>query len=487
TFQRYTGQENQLERDEIIANPPDILLTNYVMLELILTRLREQLLLDMTRLRFLVLDELHTYRGRQGADVALLVRRVRDRLTPVGTTLQCVGTSATLASGGSRERQRAEVATMATRLFGCTVLPEHVIGESLKRVTPEVDETTPAFRRSLSEQVKSFDAQIMTSDEEFVRNPLAIWLESAFGVTRQEERLVRSTPRRIAGESESAAQLLQKATDNPDSADFSETHCAEVIKQGLLAGYQRGAFAFRLHQFISKGDTVYATLEQAEQRHITLQPQTYAPGGRERLLFPLVFCRECGQEYYVVRWKDEATLVTREVQDLLHETPPDDGKKPASQRLTGRLGFLFVDADDNWPRDRDGIEGRLPEEWCETVNGKMRLTATGRKHRPLPLYVHPDGTVDADGSDGTPCFFLPASFLHCMHCGVTYSALIRSDFEKLSELSSEGRSTATTILSLSTIRHLRAARQRGEELTILPKMLSFTDNRQDASLQAGHF
>ena len=253
TFQRYTGQENQLERDEIIANPPDILLTNYVMLELILTRLREQLLLDMTRLRFLVLDELHTYRGRQGADVALLVRRVRDRLTPAGTTLQCVGTSATLASGGSRERQRAEVAAMATRLFGCTVLPEHVIGESLKRVTPEVDETTPAFRRSLAERVKSFDSQIITSDEEFVRNPLAIWLESAFGVTRQEERLVRSTPRRIAGESESAAQLLQKMMNNSDSVDFSETQCAEAIKQELLAGYKRGAFAFRLHQFIKIG------------------------------------------------------------------------------------------------------------------------------------------------------------------------------------------------------------------------------------------
>lgn len=493
TFKRYTGQESPSEREKIIADPPDILLTNYVMLELLLTRRRkeilldEQRLLDKTQLRFLVLDELHTYRGRQGADVALLVRRVRNRLTPRGTTLQCVGTSATLASGGTREQQRIEVADMAERLFGCTVLPEHVIGESLKRVTPEVDETNPAFRQSLAERVKNFDPRTITNYEEFSQDPLAIWLESTFGVTRQEERLVRSTPRRIAGEAESAAQLLQQATANSGTAGFAEARYAEAIKQGLLTGYEQGAFAFRLHQFISKGDTVYATLEQADQRHITLQPQMYAPGGRERLLFPLVFCRECGQEYYVVRWKDESTLVTREVQDLLHETPPDDGKKPASQRLTGRPGFLFVDSDDHWPRDRDGIEGRLPEEWYETANGKVRLTTTGRKHRPLPLYVHPNGCVDEEENSGTPCFFLPSSFLYCMHCGVTYSALIRSDFEKLSELSSEGRSTATTILSLSTIRHLRAARQRGEKSTILPKMLSFTDNRQDASLQAGHF
>ncbi len=81
-----------------MANPPDILLTNYVMLELILTRPKEQksLVSNAQGLRFLVLDELHTYRGRQGADVAMLVRRVRNALNAY--QLQCIGTSATLAS-----------------------------------------------------------------------------------------------------------------------------------------------------------------------------------------------------------------------------------------------------------------------------------------------------------------------------------------------------------------------------------------------------
>ncbi len=61
TFARYTGQEKSEERNAIIAQPPDILLTNYVMLELILTRAAEQKLLANAQLRFLVLDELHTY------------------------------------------------------------------------------------------------------------------------------------------------------------------------------------------------------------------------------------------------------------------------------------------------------------------------------------------------------------------------------------------------------------------------------------------
>ena len=89
TFDRYTGQDDQGERRRIAREPPDILLTNFMMLELLMTRqeaLDRQVIGNCAGLRFLVLDELHTYRGRQGADVALLVRRVRERLQPETTT-----------------------------------------------------------------------------------------------------------------------------------------------------------------------------------------------------------------------------------------------------------------------------------------------------------------------------------------------------------------------------------------------------------------
>src|SRR5690606_22381682 len=75
TFARYTGQEGEQRRKELRDNPPDILLTNYVMLELMLTRPgdRKSVIASAKGLDFLVFDELHTYRGRQGADVALPV------------------------------------------------------------------------------------------------------------------------------------------------------------------------------------------------------------------------------------------------------------------------------------------------------------------------------------------------------------------------------------------------------------------------------
>ena len=107
TFARYTGQESPDERRRILADPPDILLTNYVMLELVLTRPdeRKQLVRAAQGLRFLALDELHTYRGRQGADVAMLVRRLRDQCA--ADDLQVIGTSATMSSEGIAGRASA--------------------------------------------------------------------------------------------------------------------------------------------------------------------------------------------------------------------------------------------------------------------------------------------------------------------------------------------------------------------------------------------
>ena len=118
TFARYTGQESQADRDRIRANPPDILLTNYVMLELMLTRPDDRRsLIRMARgLEFLVFDEMHTYRGRQGADVALLIRRVKDACE--AENVQCVGTSATMATEGTSQQRRRAVADVAFQVFG---------------------------------------------------------------------------------------------------------------------------------------------------------------------------------------------------------------------------------------------------------------------------------------------------------------------------------------------------------------------------------
>ena len=94
----------------------------------------------------------------------------------------------------------------------------------------------------------------------------------------------------------------------PTLTGVPEDQCEAAIRETLLKGYQipnrlgRPTFAFRLHQFISKGETVYASPEEEGERKVTLQYQQYVPGSdRKRVLLPLAFCRECGQEYYLVR------------------------------------------------------------------------------------------------------------------------------------------------------------------------------------------
>ena len=137
TFARYTGQESDPRREEIRALKPDILLTNFMMLELLMTRqnaLDQAVIGNAQGLDFIVLDELHTYRGRQGADVAMLVRRLRDRLCPNHVPV-CIGTSATMVSDDIAEDRPAAVALVASRLFGMPLSADAVIDESLERAT----------------------------------------------------------------------------------------------------------------------------------------------------------------------------------------------------------------------------------------------------------------------------------------------------------------------------------------------------------------
>ena len=109
-----------------------------MMLELLLTRQSDhdrQVIENCEGLEFLVLDELHTYRGRQGADVAMLVRRVRERLESPERPVRCIGTSATMASEGDEASRQAAVAGVATKLFATPIAASSIVTETLERST----------------------------------------------------------------------------------------------------------------------------------------------------------------------------------------------------------------------------------------------------------------------------------------------------------------------------------------------------------------
>jgi len=107
-----------LSREEMQEQPPHILLTNYAMLEYLLLRPADSPLFDgpsAGRWRFVVMDEAHVYNGAQGTEVAMLLRRLKERTVGGSRGIwQCFATSATLGGG---EKDRPALVEFAQRLF----------------------------------------------------------------------------------------------------------------------------------------------------------------------------------------------------------------------------------------------------------------------------------------------------------------------------------------------------------------------------------
>lgn len=469
TVARYTGQEKSQERERIKNNPPDILLTNFMMLELILTRHEEidrGVVDNCQGLEFLVLDELHTYRGRQGADVAMLVRRLRERLqTP---NMICIGTSATMSSTGTQADRNKTVAQVASKLFGTTITEHDVIGETLDRVTnPEknVNAVKPFLKSALS--LAEF---AWSNYQAFQDDPLAIWVELNLGIAlNPNEAPSRAKPITI----EAAAHALAKDAE----CDF------ELAKKGLqaflIAAHEvkteqgRPPFAFKLHQFISGPGKVLATIEPAGVRHITLDAQRYAPGRQkeEVRLYPVHFCRDCGQEYHPV-WvtgPSQQEYAPREIDDI--SSDEDEAAK---------YGFLCPTSN---VQSYQGKLDDLPELWIDLTRAEPKVKSTYTKSVPQPVSLGPNGMP---ARNGVEFWFIPGKFRFCLNCGLTHE-VHGKDMNRLASLSGEGRSSATTILTLTAIRQLFAAGEPQADQADPRKILGFTDNRQDAALQAGHF
>src|SRR5579859_4178489 len=92
----YVGSTSNHQREQLQADPPDILVTNHIMLDRLLMRsATRQMLASAGTLRYVVLDEIHTYRGNRATHLTLLLARLKDL---IGHALVYIGTSATLQS-----------------------------------------------------------------------------------------------------------------------------------------------------------------------------------------------------------------------------------------------------------------------------------------------------------------------------------------------------------------------------------------------------
>ena len=190
---RYTGQESKEERERIAENPPDILLTNFMMAELLLTRqegIDAKIIENASDLKFIVLDELHTYRGRQGPMLRFSFVVYAIAACPRGPR----SASAPPPPWPARAPKAAVCKPSPTRLLACLERPS--------APTPSLTSLSSVPRDdSLTVQdVKAQLADVLTSplpdgltDDVLKRHPLAVWTELSIGLDDGQE-LKRKKP-----------------------------------------------------------------------------------------------------------------------------------------------------------------------------------------------------------------------------------------------------------------------------------------------------
>lgn len=475
TFAQYTGQEGKEVRERIRAHPPDILLTNYMMLELILTRLGDEDVREAIYkgLKYLVYDELHTFRGRQGSDVAILNRRLQAMSQQKMT---CMGTSATMVSGGTLQDQKAKVAEVATTFFGQSFMPEQIVVERLQPSLSQEQVDLPA----LTERVKAGKPR-GSGYEALFADPLAQWLEQNIALKQSDDGYMkREKPQTLEKVTEQLSVVTQVDVQQCEDALIDELEWISKVNVEAAKGNLKPILPYKLHQFISQTGSVYATLDQEpDKQKITLESGRYDEEEEiPKLIYPIVFSRETGQEFYCVTL-DAANnmLLPRE----FSEVPLGDEEE--EQVDWDAVGYL-IPYTDAWSEER---LADVPGSWVNRrKDGSFSIKKKYRSRMPQRIWFKADGTCSTMQPTGHGMWYegwyMGYKLLFDPTSMTFYSAQTK-DRTKLTTLGSEGRATSTTILTFNILQQLAQARYPADK----QKVLSFTDNRQDAALQAGHF
>jgi superfamily II DNA or RNA helicase/rRNA maturation protein Nop10 len=471
-----TGREKPydsevLSRDEIQANPPDILMTNYVMLELLLTRFEDRALFPEDKkgqLKFAVLDEVHTYSGKRGSDVACLIRRLKERTGTIGT-IRCIATSATVQSEEG-EDSRAAIAKFASDLFGEKFENDSIIGESfLKLPRPSSTSLLPRVQVT-DEMLKDFDASLVRTNiltEALTGKvlPPTEQTKERIGSLLSENPALQFLEDKLAEDSHTLSELAEQYRKSHRSSS-THSECVRELKAALLAGsvgtvevndIKQPKFVPKLHTFFSQGRSITSCMASTDP-HLNDRGESVcsicAQDGIKSFTFPLNFCRSCGQEFYGVSIGEDGTLYPRDI-DLTESE--------------GENVYIYRGA-------YNPDEVPFPKDWFDA---DKKIKESRKQYAPRSsVYCYTCNKLDqkCDHPTKTSVFVLSAPFLFCPSCGVYYDLRPR-EFNKLFTFGSIGRSTGTDVLVSSIVSKLPKEER---------KLIAFSDNRQDTALQASH-
>lgn len=320
-------------RSEMRTTPPHILLTNYSMLEYLLLRPNDSPLFDEGQARwwtFLVLDEAHQYRGAKGIEMAMLLRRLKQRLREGGREgpFRCIATSATLAGG---EQDKEAVAEFATQLFAEPFDAADVI---LGQTEPIPESGSARFGR---EDYQILSRALDNDDKAVVQlRSLADKYNIAMPATQEPAKIVGS----LLQHDKRATTLRRLITAGPEEVqvvadqifeDLSPRNRIDALSElvSLLLRAEDPSTGARLlsaryHLFLKSLEGAYLLLYP--DRKVVLDRR----GEGDTALFEIALCRECGQHY----------IVGKIVNDKLSEAIRDPGRDDF-----GATFFLPVEGD----------------------------------------------------------------------------------------------------------------------------------------------
>lgn len=283
-----------LTREEIRNNPPDILITNYVQLEYLLLRKKDERLFDAKKIHFLILDEIHSYAGARGIDVALLVRRFRRRILN-GSSIVHIGTSATLSKSEKVDDRKLEIASFAETLFGARFAKEDVFeGEREGWRFDSTEVPTELLRPSMAEDLDSAEnllavCKILSPSFVAEKNPSK---ESI------SDLLLRN----------SLFQELLKILDKPASMDNIVSSLLSNQKIGhLLQG--RADAAEIVWEYLKLGSKMPNTSTKDGSPLLRVNIHNFF-----KSIEPLYVCANCGEIY--VTPKDSCDICTSVIEKL---------------------------------------------------------------------------------------------------------------------------------------------------------------------------
>jgi ATP-dependent helicase YprA (DUF1998 family) len=310
-------------RTEMRAKPPHILLTNYSMLEYLLLRPDDSPLFDGGNAKwwtFLVVDEAHQYRGSQGIEMGMLLRRLKQRLRDGGRAepFRCIATSATLVSG---EGGKPGVAKFAANLFGEPFEEQAIIFGQTEEIpdlaTAKLDNDDYAMLEGAlaGDEKKASDAVKKTAAKLKVEPLNTPDSAKAVGHVLKHDRRA-SRLRRLALEGAKEVEEVASAAFDDLSADQRTAALSRLV--GLLLRAQdptSGAplFSARFHLFLKSLEGAFVSY--FPEKRVFLDRKAQADGGAA---FEVALCRECGQHYLVGRVMNNGNRLVEAIRDPGH-------------------------------------------------------------------------------------------------------------------------------------------------------------------------